>query len=177
VDEDPELHESVAANLTARLIGIGGAELHEETPEGALALDGLRGVEEFEELHRLRELAGFEDLELIHTLLVRRLDRAGLELPELADHELHQERVAKERSRPAENKWIGQRISGPDVDLAMMARAQGAEGIGPITKVADLRPAIEKGIEAVRAGGVCVVDVHVLPGYDSNMGGATSHKR
>jgi len=91
--------------------------------------------------------------------------------------ELHQERVAKERSRPAENKWIGQRISGPDVDLAMMARAQGAEGIGPITKVADLRPAIEKGIEAVRAGGVCVVDVHVLPGYDSNMGGASSHKR
>ncbi|HEX9572149.1 MAG TPA: thiamine pyrophosphate-binding protein, partial [Burkholderiales bacterium] len=45
--------------------------------------------------------------------------------------ELHQERVAKERSRPVENRWIGQRISGPDIDLAMMARAQGAEGIGP----------------------------------------------
>jgi len=73
--------------------------------------------------------------------------------------ELHQERVAKERSRPVENRWIGQRISGPDIDLAMMARSQGAEGIGPVTKVAELGPAIEKGIQAVRNGSVCVVDV------------------
>ena len=85
--------------------------------------------------------------------------------------ELHQERVAKERSRPVENRWIGQRISGPDVDLAMMARAQGAEGIGPITKLTDLRPAIDKGLAIVRAGGVCVVDVHVTPGYDANVSG------
>ncbi len=92
--------------------------------------------------------------------------------------ELHQERVAKERARPVENKWIGQRISGPDLDLAMMARAQGAEGIGPVTKVADLRPAIENGIETVRHGGVCVVDVRVMPGYDSNMSGAPArHQR
>ena len=46
--------------------------------------------------------------------------------------ELHQERVAKERGRPVENKWIGQRIDEPDIDLAMMARAQGAVGIGPV---------------------------------------------
>ena len=45
--------------------------------------------------------------------------------------ELHQERVARERGRPVENKWIGQRIDEPDIDLAAMARAQGAEGIGP----------------------------------------------
>jgi len=91
--------------------------------------------------------------------------------------ELHQERVAKERSRPVENRWIGQRISGPDIDLAMMARAQGAEGIGPITRVADLRPAIEKGIEAVRGGAVCVVDVRVLPGYDNTGAPSASQKR
>ena len=53
-----------------------------------------------------------------------------------------------------------------------MARAQGAEGIGPITKLADLRPAIDKGIAIVRDGGVCVVDVHVTPGYDANVSGA-----
>ena len=41
--------------------------------------------------------------------------------------ELHQERVAKERGRPVENKWIGQRIDEPDIDLAMMARAQGGD--------------------------------------------------
>src|SRR6185312_4417309 len=38
--------------------------------------------------------------------------------------EVHQERVAKRRGRPPENKWIGQRIADPAVDLAMIARAQ-----------------------------------------------------
>jgi thiamine pyrophosphate-dependent acetolactate synthase large subunit-like protein len=91
--------------------------------------------------------------------------------------ELHQERVAKERSRPVENRWIGQRISGPDIDLAMMARAQGAEGIGPITKAAELRPAIEKGIQAVRGGTVCVVDVRVAPGYDTNLSASSASQK
>jgi thiamine pyrophosphate-dependent acetolactate synthase large subunit-like protein len=92
--------------------------------------------------------------------------------------ELHQERVAKERSRPVENRWIGQRISGPDIDIAMMARAQGAEGIGPVARAAELAPAIEKGIQSARNGAVCVVDVRVAPGYDTNMGGSgASQKR
>jgi len=91
--------------------------------------------------------------------------------------ELHQERVAKERSRPVENRWIGQRISGPEIDLAMMARAQGAQGIGPVTGIADLRPAIEKGVTAVRGGAVCVVDVRVLPGYDNTGAPSASQKR
>ena len=47
-----------------------------------------------------------------------------------------------------------------------MARAQGAEGIGPVTKMADMQPAIERGIAIVKAGGVCVIDARVLPGYD-----------
>ena len=46
--------------------------------------------------------------------------------------ELHQERVAIARGRPPENRWIGQRIGDPDIDLAAMARAQGATGIGPV---------------------------------------------
>jgi thiamine pyrophosphate-dependent acetolactate synthase large subunit-like protein len=92
--------------------------------------------------------------------------------------ELHQERVAKERARPVENRWIGQRISGPDIDLAMMARAQGAEGIGPVTQLAELRPAVEKGLRLVQEGAVCVVDVRVAPGYDTNMAGSgASQKR
>jgi len=92
--------------------------------------------------------------------------------------ELHQERVAKERSRPVENRWIGQRISGPDIDIAMMARAQGAEGIGPVAKASELAPAIEKGIQAARKGAVCVVDVRVAPGYDTNISGSgASQKR
>jgi thiamine pyrophosphate-dependent acetolactate synthase large subunit-like protein len=83
--------------------------------------------------------------------------------------ELHQERVAKERSRPVENKWIGQKMLDPDIDLAAIARAQGAEGIGPVTKLAELEPAIARGLEAARAGRVAVVDARVLPGYDSSL--------
>jgi len=86
--------------------------------------------------------------------------------------ELHQERVAKERGRPVENKWIGQRIEEPDIDLAMMARSQGAEGVGPVRELAQLRPAIQEAIQKVQDGAVCVVDVRVVPGYDSNMSGA-----
>jgi thiamine pyrophosphate-dependent acetolactate synthase large subunit-like protein len=91
--------------------------------------------------------------------------------------EMHQERVAKERARPVENKWIGQRIDEPDIDLAMMARAQGAEGIGPVSHTKDLLPSIQKAIQLVKAGKVCVVDVRVLPGYDANMSGAAAPAR
>jgi thiamine pyrophosphate-dependent acetolactate synthase large subunit-like protein len=86
--------------------------------------------------------------------------------------ELHQERVAKERARPVENKWIGQRIDEPDIDLAAMARAQGAEAIGPVKSLSELKPAIERAVKAVKDGKVCVVDVRVVPGYDTNMSGS-----
>src|SRR5262249_41866259 len=60
--------------------------------------------------------------------------------------ELHQERVARERGRPVENRWIGQRIADPDIDLAAIGRAQGAVGFGPIIDsgnlVRELREAI-----------------------------------
>jgi thiamine pyrophosphate-dependent acetolactate synthase large subunit-like protein len=83
--------------------------------------------------------------------------------------EMHQERVAKERGRPVENKWIGQRIDEPDIDIAMMARAQGALGFGPIKDLSQLKPAIAEAIQKVKDGAVCVVDVRVLPGYDASM--------
>jgi thiamine pyrophosphate-dependent acetolactate synthase large subunit-like protein len=93
--------------------------------------------------------------------------------------ELHQERVAKERGRPVQNKWIGQRIDQPDIDLAMMARSQGAVGIGPVKSLDDLRNSLRQAIDHVKGGSVCVVDVRVVPGYDSNMSGApaSAHKR
>jgi thiamine pyrophosphate-dependent acetolactate synthase large subunit-like protein len=88
--------------------------------------------------------------------------------------ELHQERVAKERGRPVENKWIGQRIDEPDIDIAAMGRAQGAVGIGPVKQLSELKPALEQAIKHVKGGAVCVMDVRVLPGYDSNMSGTPS---
>ena len=83
--------------------------------------------------------------------------------------ELHQERMARARNRPVENKWIGQRMADPEVDLAAMGRAQGAQGFGPVTKSADLPAVLEKAIAAVDAGGVAVVDVRVEPGYTAVM--------
>lgn len=80
--------------------------------------------------------------------------------------ELHQERVARERSRPVANRWIGQQIREPDIDLAAMARAQGCVGIGPVEDPRRLVAALREGIAAVRAGQPCVVDVRVDPGYD-----------
>ncbi len=93
--------------------------------------------------------------------------------------ELHQERVAVERARPVENKWIGQQMSEPDIDIAAMGRAQGAEGIGPITRAEDVLPAVKKGLELAHSGKVVVIDMRVLPGYDANISGTPSaaHKR
>lgn len=85
--------------------------------------------------------------------------------------EMHQERVAKERGRAVENRWIGQRMSDPDIDLAAIARAQGAVAFGPITDLAALEDAVAAGLAAVQVGRVCVLDVRVLPGYDANLSG------
>jgi thiamine pyrophosphate-dependent acetolactate synthase large subunit-like protein len=90
--------------------------------------------------------------------------------------EVHQERVAKVRNRPVENKWIGQRMGDPEIDLAQMARAQGATGFGPITKIEELAPVFAKAIAAVEAGGVAVVDVRVKPGYGPNVASAMTRQ-
>jgi thiamine pyrophosphate-dependent acetolactate synthase large subunit-like protein len=79
--------------------------------------------------------------------------------------ELHQERVARMRDRPVENRWIGQRISDPDIDLAALGRAQGAQAFGPIATASDLAQVFSEAISAVENGAVAVVDVNVEPGY------------
>jgi len=78
--------------------------------------------------------------------------------------ELHQEMMARARGRPPGNRWIGQRISNPDIDLAGLARAQGATGIGPVKDSADLLGALREGVAAAKAGACCVIDVWVMPG-------------
>src|SRR6202453_4668515 len=91
--------------------------------------------------------------------------------------EMHQERMARMRARPVENKWIGQRMADPEIDLAAMARAQGAVGFGPIANPTELAPALEKAIAAVDAGGVAVVDVRVEPGYSAGMTAAMTRAK
>jgi thiamine pyrophosphate-dependent acetolactate synthase large subunit-like protein len=79
--------------------------------------------------------------------------------------ELHQETVAKVRGRPPENRWIGQRIDGPAIDLAALAKAQGVDGEGPIENIPDLEKAIERGLAVVASGKPYFIDAHVQPGY------------
>jgi thiamine pyrophosphate-dependent acetolactate synthase large subunit-like protein len=79
--------------------------------------------------------------------------------------ELHQERMARLRGRPVENRWIGLRMSEPSIDLAALARGQGARGYGPVRTAADLDLALAEGTAAVREGAVAVVDARVAPEY------------
>jgi thiamine pyrophosphate-dependent acetolactate synthase large subunit-like protein len=79
--------------------------------------------------------------------------------------EVHQERMAIARNRPVNNKWIGQRISGPDIDIAGVARAQGAQGFGPAQNAAELEKCLKDAIAVVEAGGIAVVDARIIPSY------------
>jgi len=83
--------------------------------------------------------------------------------------EVHQERVARQRKRPIENRWIGQRISDPSPDLAMMARGQGLTGIGPVEDAGELEKILVDAIAAVKRGETVVVDVVVQTGYSAAM--------
>jgi thiamine pyrophosphate-dependent acetolactate synthase large subunit-like protein len=90
--------------------------------------------------------------------------------------ELHQERVARMRGRPVENRWVGQKISEPDIDIAAMARAQGATAFGPVETIEDLAGVFEQAIAAVESGALVVVDVRVEPGYAPVMTAAMTRK-
>ena len=82
--------------------------------------------------------------------------------------ERHQEHIAHARGRPPENRWIGQSIGDPDIDIAAMARSMGAVGIGPVTSADEIGAAFARGVEAVENGAVCVLDARVQPGYDAD---------
>jgi thiamine pyrophosphate-dependent acetolactate synthase large subunit-like protein len=91
--------------------------------------------------------------------------------------EVHQERMAIMRNRPVDNKWIGQKMLDPEIDMAALARAQGARGYGPITKAEELPAVFAEAIAAVDAGEVAVVDVRIEPGYGArDAGGAMARK-
>jgi len=86
--------------------------------------------------------------------------------------ELHQERMARVRGRPVENRWIGLRLSEPDMDLAGLARDQGAKGYGPVRTVEALEAAIAQGVADVRAGAVVAIDARVEPEYSRTVSSA-----
>ena len=83
--------------------------------------------------------------------------------------EVHQEAMATQRNRPVENRWIGQRIDEPALDLCGYANAQGVKGAGPVEKVGELVDAFKQGLAVVAGGEPYLIDVRVQPGYSSPM--------
>jgi thiamine pyrophosphate-dependent acetolactate synthase large subunit-like protein len=83
--------------------------------------------------------------------------------------ELHQEGVARHRGRSAANRSIGQSIDHPAPDLAKLAEAQGVMGIGPLKRAEALREAMRSGVECVRGGRPCLIDVHIDPRHGRHL--------
>jgi thiamine pyrophosphate-dependent acetolactate synthase large subunit-like protein len=79
---------------------------------------------------------------------------------------VHQERVARSRSRPAQNRNVGQFLQDPDPDLAGIARGHGLTAHGPVVDPGELGVVLAKAMRQAEAGETVLVDVRVDPhGY------------
>ena len=76
----------------------------------------------------------------------------------------HQELMARQRGRPIENRWIGQRIDEPAVDFAALARSQGVAATGPVERFGDLAGALAEALDAVALGKPYLLDIVVEAG-------------
>jgi thiamine pyrophosphate-dependent acetolactate synthase large subunit-like protein len=79
--------------------------------------------------------------------------------------EMHQQRVAETRGRPVGNRWIGQRIDDPAVDIPALARAFGFVAEDTVRDAAQLTGALRTALAGVAAGECRLVDVAVVAGY------------
>jgi acetolactate synthase-1/2/3 large subunit len=71
------------------------------------------------------------------------------------DHQIH---LAHERKTDEKLAHIGMDIFGPEPDFGALARSMGVWGEGPITDPKDVRPALLRAIEQVKAGRPALVD-------------------
>ena len=72
---------------------------------------------------------------------------------------LDEEAVARERGRVVENRWIGQRIDDPPVNIPGLARDLGVESEDTVTSTGDLAAALERGLRAAEDGKPYLIDV------------------
>jgi thiamine pyrophosphate-dependent acetolactate synthase large subunit-like protein len=80
----------------------------------------------------------------------------------------HQERMfladmAGRTQRDVRRAGIGNDLTDPNIDYAMLARAYGVQGIGPIENPGELAPALKRAIEIVKRGEPVLVDVVTQP--------------
>ena len=71
----------------------------------------------------------------------------------------HQKTMAERRGRPVANKWIGQSLENPRVDIPALARSHGVLAGETVRDLKELQHALEAGIKAVEAGECYVLDV------------------
>lgn len=76
----------------------------------------------------------------------------------------HQEEVARRRGRPIENRWVGQEIREPRVDIPALARSLGFHGVSRVTDAALLEDELRKGADEVAQGHTYLIDVCVTAG-------------
>ena len=84
---------------------------------------------------------------------------------------VHQERVARQRQRPAANSWIGQAITDPDPDLGAFARSLGFQAGEQVRDRSALPAALAAAAAAARSGQCVLVDVRVRPDGYAALGG------
>jgi thiamine pyrophosphate-dependent acetolactate synthase large subunit-like protein len=84
---------------------------------------------------------------------------------------VHQERVARQRRRPAVNSWIGQAITDPDPDLGAFARSLGFQAGDQVRHRSELPAALAAAVLAARSGQCALVDVRVRPDGYPALGG------
>ncbi|MGX1308122.1 thiamine pyrophosphate-dependent acetolactate synthase large subunit-like protein [Amorphus suaedae] len=89
--------------------------------------------------------------------------------------EIQQEAVAVHRDRPPENKWIGQRIDEPAIDIAGVAADMGVKTEPAITEVGQLQAAFERGLAAVEAGEAYLLEISLDSSRGSSLDWLNHH--
>ena len=76
---------------------------------------------------------------------------------------MHLQRMANWRQRAIDTAGIGNVITDPDIDYAMVARGMGLYAEGPISDPSELGPALVRAAERVERGETALVDVVSQP--------------
>ena len=76
---------------------------------------------------------------------------------------MHLQRMAALHDRRPDQAWIGNALTNPNIDFAMLAKAHGVWSEGPITDPAALGPALKRAVAVVKSGAPALVDVVCQP--------------
>ncbi|MDQ6618914.1 MAG: thiamine pyrophosphate-binding protein [Pseudomonadota bacterium] len=76
---------------------------------------------------------------------------------------MHLQRMAALHDRRPDQAWIGNAITDPNIDFAMLAKAHGMWSEGPITDPAALGPALKRAVAVVKSGAPALLDVVCQP--------------